>query len=157
MIPYGKQSISKSDIKAVNEVLNSDFITQGPKVPEFENKVKDFVGSKFAFAMNSATSSLHIACLALGLNKGDYLWTSSNSFVASANCGVYCGAKVDFVDIDPISFNMDMNNLKKKLEEAKKNNSLLPVTEIVDQYYGEVQKLGGNRWDTSSLIKRLRK
>lgn len=127
MIPYGKQSISKSDIKAVNEVLNSDFITQGPKVPEFENKVKAIVGSKFAFAMNSATSSLHIACLALGLKKGDYLWTSSNSFVASANCGIYCGAKVDFVDIDPISFNMDMNILKKKLEEAKKNNCLPKV------------------------------
>ena len=101
MIPYGKQSISKSDIEAVKKVLKSDFITQGPKVPEFEKIVKNFVGSKYAFAMNSATSSLHIACLAIGLKKGDFLWTSSNSFVASANCGIYCGAKIDFVDIDP--------------------------------------------------------
>ncbi len=124
MIPYGKQSISRADIAAVREVLKSDFITQGPKVPEFENKVKTFVGSKYAFAMNSATSSLHIACLALGLKEGDYLWTSSNSFVASANCGIYCGAKVDFVDIDPTSYNMDMIQLNNKLQEAKKNNCL---------------------------------
>jgi UDP-4-amino-4,6-dideoxy-N-acetyl-beta-L-altrosamine transaminase len=127
MIPYGKQSISKSDIEAVKKVLKSDFITQGPKVPEFEKKVKNFVGSKYAFAMNSATSSLHIACLAIGLKKGDFLWTSSNSFVASANCGIYCGAKIDFVDIDPNSYNMDMKLLKEKLEIAKKNKKLPKV------------------------------
>ena len=127
MIPYGKQSISKSDIEAVKKVLKSDFITQGPKVPEFEKIVKNFVGSKYAFAMNSATSSLHIACLAIGLKKGDFLWTSSNSFVASANCGIYCGAKIDFVDIDPNSYNMDMKLLKEKLEIAKKNKKLPKV------------------------------
>lgn len=124
MIPYGKQNISKSDIIAVEKVLKSDFITQGPIVPKFEKKISEIVGSKFAFASNSATSSLHTACLALGLGKGDYLWTSPNSFVASSNCALYCGAKVDFVDIEAKSFNMDMGLLKKKLEVAKKNKTL---------------------------------
>ncbi len=124
MIPYGKQNISKSDIKAVKEVLESNLITQGPIVPKFERKICELVGSRFAFAVNSATSALHISCISLGLKKGDYLWTSPNSFVASSNCALYCGAKVDFVDIDPETFNMDMKLLKKKLEVAKKANKL---------------------------------
>lgn len=124
MIPYGKQNINKSDLDEVLKVLTSDFLTQGPKVPLFESEVKKIVKSEFAFALNSATSALHIACLSLGLKEGDRLWTSPNSFVASANCGLYCGAKVDFVDIDPFTFNMDMKLLELKLEEAKKNNAL---------------------------------
>ena len=99
MIPYSKQNISESDINAVVEVLRSDFLTQGDKVPEFE-RVAEYCNSKFAIAANSATSCLHLACMALELKKGDILWTSPNSFVASANCGLYCGSKVDFVDID---------------------------------------------------------
>src|SRR5690554_3990372 len=94
MIPYGKQDISQADIDAVLEVLQSDFLTQGPKVPEFEAKVANHVGARHALAVNSATSALHIACLALGLGEGDWLWTTPITFVASANCGLYCGAKV---------------------------------------------------------------
>ena len=100
MIPYGKQDISKADIGAVVSVLSSDFLTQGPQVPLFENAVSNYCNVDFGIAVNSATSALHISCLALGLEEGDWLWTSPNSFVASANCGLYCGAKVDFVDID---------------------------------------------------------
>ena len=99
MIPYGRQDITQLDIDAVIEVLNSDFLTQGPMVPRFERAVANHVGSKHALAVNSATSALHIACLALGLGSEDWLWTSPITFVASANCGLYCGAKVDFVDI----------------------------------------------------------
>lgn len=124
MIPYGRQEISQHDIDAVVEVLESDFLTQGPKVPAFEQSLVEFTGAKHALAVNSATSALHIACLALGLGKGDWLWTSPVTFVASANCGLYCGAKVDFVDIDPSTYNLCPKKLEEKLIVAKKNGVL---------------------------------
>jgi UDP-4-amino-4,6-dideoxy-N-acetyl-beta-L-altrosamine transaminase len=127
MIPYGKQEISQQDIDAVTEVLNSDFLTQGPKVPAFEKALQNYTGSRYALAVNSATSALHIACLALGLKENDWLWTSPITFVASANCGLYCGAKVDFVDIDPSTYNMCPVKLEQKLIIAKKNNTLPKV------------------------------
>ena len=124
MIPYGKQDINQSDIDAVINVLKSDFLTQGPKVPLFEKTVADYCDSKYGVAVNSATSALHIACLALDLGKDDYLWTSPNTFVASANCGLYCGAKVDFVDINPKTYNLSSKELEIKLIQAKKDNNL---------------------------------
>ena len=124
MIPYGKQSINQADIDSVVNVLQSDFLTQGPQVPLFEKTVAGYCGVEFSVAVNSATSALHIACLALGLGKGDYLWTSPNSFVASANCGLYCGAKVDFVDIDQKKYNLSAVELEQKLIQAKKGNRL---------------------------------
>ena len=124
MIPYGKQDINQSDIDSVVGVLQSDFLTQGPQVPLFEEAVSNYCGSQYGVAVNSATSALHIACLALSLGKGDYFWTSPNSFVASANCGLYCGAKVDFVDIDKKTYNMSVAELEKKLIQAKKDNKL---------------------------------
>ncbi len=127
MIPYGKQDITQEDIDSVVEVLQSDFLTQGPQVPLFEKKVTEYCGSKFGVAVNSATSALHIACLALGLGKNDWLWTSPNTFVASANCGLYCGANVDFVDIDPLTYNMSVEALTKKLEKAEKLGKLPKV------------------------------
>jgi UDP-4-amino-4,6-dideoxy-N-acetyl-beta-L-altrosamine transaminase len=131
MIPYGKQEITQADIDAVVEVLKSDFLTQGPMVPKFEQAVASHVGVKHALAANSATSALHIACLALGLGKGDWLWTTPVTFVASANCGLYCGAEVDFVDIDPQTYNLCPNALKAKLEQAKKDNRLPKVVVAV--------------------------
>ena len=119
-LPYSTQTISKEDVEAVIDTLKSQFLTQGPKVPEFENKFAVYSGAKFGVASNSATSALHTACMALDLGKGDWLWTSPNSFVASANCGIYCGAKVDFVDIDPKTYNISVEILEKKLIEAKK-------------------------------------
>lgn len=127
MIPYGKQDINQADIDAVIEVLKSDFLTQGPKVPTFEQKVADHVGAKHALAVNSATSALHIACKALDLSHGDWLWTTPITFVASSNCGLYCGAQVDFVDIDPKSYNLCPKALETKLEEAEKKNRLPKV------------------------------
>lgn len=127
MIPYGKQEITQNDIDAVINVLKSDFLTQGPKVPEFEHQICSYTGAKFGVATNSATSALHIACLALGLGRGDILWTSPITFVASANCGVYCGAAVDFVDIDPTTYNLCPNALEQKLKIAKINNQLPKV------------------------------
>ena len=124
MIPYGKQSINQSDIDSVVSVLQSDFLTQGLQTPLFEKTVSNYCGSKYGVAVNSATSALHIACLALGLGKGDYLWTSPNTFVASANCGLYCGAKVDFVDIDLKTYNLSIEELEEKLIQAKKDNKL---------------------------------
>jgi len=124
MIPYGKQNINQADIDSVVDVLKSDFLTQGPQVPLFEGKVAKYCGAKHGVAVNSATSALHIACLALDLGRGDYLWTSPNSFVASANCGLYCGAQVDFVDIDPLTYNLSSLELEKKLIQAKKENKL---------------------------------
>jgi UDP-4-amino-4,6-dideoxy-N-acetyl-beta-L-altrosamine transaminase len=124
LIPYGKHDISQTDIDSIVDVLKSDFLTQGPQVPLFEKTVSDYCGAEFGVATNSATSALHIACLALGLGKGDYLWTSPNTFVASANCGLYCGAKVDFVDIDPLTYNISSEELEKKLIQAKKENKL---------------------------------
>lgn len=119
MIPYGRQDISQPDIDAVVEVLRSDFLTQGPVVHLFEQAVARYCGAQSGVAVNSATSGLHIACLALGLGPGDWLWTSPNSFVASANVAVYCGAKVDFVDIDPQTYNMSIGRLEEKLNQAE--------------------------------------
>jgi UDP-4-amino-4,6-dideoxy-N-acetyl-beta-L-altrosamine transaminase len=124
MIPYGRQDINQADINAIVEVLNSNYLTQGPLVPKFENIVAEYVGADYAVAANSSTSALHIACLALGLGLGDWLWTSPNTFVASSNCALYCGAKVDFVDIDPNTYNMSIEKLTKKLSEAEKNGRL---------------------------------
>ena len=123
-IPYARQSISDQDIAAVSEVLRSDFLTQGPAIPNFETALATYCGAKHAVAVNSATSALHIACLALGAGPGDIVWTSPISFVASANCALYCGAKVDFVDIDPDTFNISIAALTAKLERAKKSGSL---------------------------------
>jgi UDP-4-amino-4,6-dideoxy-N-acetyl-beta-L-altrosamine transaminase len=124
MIPYGRQTISDEDIQAVVHVLKSDYLTQGPAVPAFEQAVCHYVNSKHAVAVNSGTSALHIACFALGLGEGDWLWTSPNTFVASANCGLYCGAQVDFIDIDPQTYNICPNKLEEKLIDAKANNKL---------------------------------
>jgi UDP-4-amino-4,6-dideoxy-N-acetyl-beta-L-altrosamine transaminase len=124
MIPYGKQNINQADIDSVVDVLQSDFLTQGPQTPLFEETVSNYCGADYGVAVNSATSALHIACLALGLGKGDYFWTSPNSFVASANCGLYCGAKVDFVDIDPETYNLSVEELERKLIQAKQDNKL---------------------------------
>ena len=118
-IPYGKQNINQEDIDAVVAVLQSDFLTQGPQVPLLEKSVADLVGAQHALAVNSATSALHIACLALGLGEGDILWTSPITFVASSNCALYCGATVDFVDIDPQTYNMSVTALRTKLAAAK--------------------------------------
>lgn len=123
-IPYGKQNINQADIDSVVSVLQSDFLTQGPQVPLFEKSVAELVGAKHALAVNSATSALHIACLALDLGEGDILWTSPITFVASANCALYCGAEVDFVDIDPRTYNMSVDALRLKLEAAKLVNKL---------------------------------
>lgn len=127
MIPYGRQDISQADIDAVVEVLRSDFLTQGPMVPRFEQAVARHVGARHALAVNSATSALHIACLALGLGPGDWLWTSPITFVASSNCGLYCGARVDFVDIDPRTFNLCPQALARKLEQAELDGRLPKV------------------------------
>lgn len=123
-IDYSKQSIDKKDILNVSKALKNKLITTGNKVPEFEKKISNFVGSKFSVAANSATSALHIACMALGLKKNDFLWTSCNTFVASANCGIYCGAKIDLIDIDRNDLNLSISELTKKLEKAKKKRKL---------------------------------
>ena len=127
MIPHGQQSINEADIDAVVKVLRSDFLTQGPVVPKFEEAVATYCEATHAVAVNSATSALHIACVALGVGPGDWLWTSPNTFVASANCGLYCGAKVDFVDIDSRTFNLCIEALGVKLEQAEKENRLPKV------------------------------
>ena len=131
MIPYGRQQISDADIAAVLETLQSDFLTQGPKVPAFEQAIAKHCHAKFAVAVNSATSALHLACLALGVGAGDLVWTSPISFVASANCARYCGADVDFVDVDPHSGLMCIRALADKLQQAKAAgrlpNVIIPV------------------------------
>lgn len=124
MIPYGRQTITQADIDAVTDVLKSDFLTQGPQVPKFEACIAHRVSVQHAIAVNSATSALHIACMALELGAGDWLWTTPITFVASANCGIYCGAQVDFVDIDPDTFNMSVDALRKKLVDAEKRGTL---------------------------------
>lgn len=131
MIPYGRQEITQQDIDAVVAVLRSDFLTQGPQVPRFEQKLAAYCGVTHAVAVNSATSALHIACLALGLGEGDLLWTTPITFVASANCALYCGASVDFVDIDPETFNLDPQKLQAKLELASAANALPKVVVAV--------------------------
>jgi len=127
MIPYGRQDITEEDVKAVVDVLNSTHLTQGPAVPKFEQAVLRHCNAKNAVATNSATSALHIACLALGLGPGDWLWTSPNTFVASANCGLYCGAKVDFVDIDLRTYNLCPKALEEKLRSAEQKGTLPKV------------------------------
>jgi len=127
MIPYGKQDITQEDIDSVVDVLKSDFITQGPAIPRFEKSITDYCNVEHAIAANSATSALHIACLVLGLGRGDRLWTSPNTFVASANCGLYCGAQIDFVDIDPRTYNISVEALEAKLETAAHENKLPKV------------------------------
>ena len=132
MIPYGRQSISQEDINAVLAVLSSDFLTQGDQVPAFEQAMLNYTGAQFAVAVNSATSALHLACLALDLGPDDWLWTTPNTFVASANCGRYCGAEVDFVDIDPTSYNLCCRALTHKLEQAQQQGKLPKVVVAVD-------------------------
>jgi UDP-4-amino-4,6-dideoxy-N-acetyl-beta-L-altrosamine transaminase len=135
-IPYGRQDISDDDVAAVVEVLRSDWLTQGPSIEAFESAVASSCGAAHAVAVNSATSALHIACMALDLGPGDWLWTSPNTFVASANCALYCGAKVDFVDIDPRTHNMSVASLKAKLERAAAEGRL-PKIVVPVHFAGE--------------------
>jgi len=131
MIPYGRQEITQADIDAVVDVLRSDFLTQGPVVPRFEDRLASYCGATHAVAVNSATSALHIACLALGLGRGDILWTTPITFVASANCALYCGATVDFVDIDSHTWNLCPQALAVKLEHAKREDRLPKIVVVV--------------------------
>lgn len=124
IIPYGRQDITPKDIAAVVQVLQSDWLTQGPKIPEFEAALASYCGARYAVVVSSATAALHLACLAAGLKGGDRLWTSPITFVASANCGLYCGATVDFVDIDPHTYNLSVSALAAKLEVAQKQGML---------------------------------
>ena len=140
-IPYGRQHITQTDIDAVVAVLQSDFLTQGSQVPTFEERVAAYTGAKFGVAVNSATSALHIACLALGLGQGekgkdDWLWTTPITFTASANCGLYCGANIDFVDIDPLTLNMSITALAEKLQLAHAENRL-PKIVVPVHFTGE--------------------
>ena len=130
MIPYGKQDISQQDIDAVVNVLKSDFLTQGPVLPAFEESITKYTGADYALAVNSATSALHIACLALEVGSEDIVWTSPNTFVASANCALYCGAEIDFVDIDITTFNMCPKLLETKLKKTKSEGKKLPKVVI---------------------------
>lgn len=134
MIPYSRQIIGKSDISAVNKTLKSNYLTQGPKKIEFEKLLSKTCSSKYSVTFNSATSALHIACLSLGVGKGDYVWTCTNSFVASANCALYCQANIDLVDINLQDFNMCMSDLEKKLIIAKKKKKLPKV--IIPIHFG---------------------
>jgi UDP-4-amino-4,6-dideoxy-N-acetyl-beta-L-altrosamine transaminase len=136
MISYARQDIDQTDIDAVVEVLNSDFLTQGPVVPAFEKAVAGYCRAQHAVAVNSATSALHIACLALGVGEGDVVWTTAITFVASANCALYCGAAVDFVDIDPRTYNMSVDRLTEKLVQAEKSGKL-PKVVIVVHFCGQ--------------------
>ena len=124
MIPYGKQDIRSDDIEIVVDVLKSNFLTQGPMVPKFEAAISSLTEVNYVTAVNSATSALHLACLALDLKPGDLVWTVPNTFVASANCALYCGAKVDFIDIDPETSNLSVELLKQKLIVAEKRGNL---------------------------------
>jgi UDP-4-amino-4,6-dideoxy-N-acetyl-beta-L-altrosamine transaminase len=134
MIPYGRQDISEEDIAAVVEVLRSDWLTQGPAITRFEEAVAGYCGVRFAVAVTNATAALHIACLAAGLKPGGLLWTVPNTFVASANCALYCGARVDFVDIDPHSYNMSIEALERKLARAEQQGALPDV--LVPVHFG---------------------
>ena len=136
MIPYGRQHIAQADIDAVISVLHSDFLTQGPLVPRFESRLASYCGVSHALAVNSGTSALHIACLALGVGKGDWVWTSPNTFVASANCALYCGSGVDFVDIDPRTYNLCADALSEKLVVAERENRL-PKALVVVHFSGQ--------------------
>lgn len=127
MIPYGHQDINQDDINAVEKILRSDFLTQGPAVPVFENAIESYCDVKYGVAVNSATSALHIACLALGVAPGDVVWTTPITFVASANCALYCGAAIDFVDIDPLTYNLSIEKLAEKLSAAERSGKLPKV------------------------------
>ena len=140
-IPYGRQDISQEDVQAVVDVLQSDWLTQGPAVEKFEKTVAEYCGVKYAVAVNSATSALHIACLAAGLGQEDILWTTPNTFVASANCGRYCGASVDFVDIDSHTYNMSVEKLEQKLVRAKENDKL-PKIIVPVHFSGQSCEMG---------------
>ena len=131
IIPYNKQNINSLDIKAINKVIKSKFLTQGPKNDIFCNEIKKFTKSKYAVVLNSATSALHVACLSLNLKKNDYLWTSSNTFISSATSGIHCGAKINFVDIDLDTGNLSVLDLEKKLINAKKTKSLPKILVVV--------------------------
>lgn len=135
MIPYGRQSLSEDDIRAVTEVLRSDWLTQGPLVDRFERTIADYSEAREAVAVSNGTAALHLACLALDLGPGDWLWTVPNSFLASANCGVYCGASVDFVDIDPRTYNMDVGALEQKLRRAT-DSARLPKVVVPVHFAG---------------------
>jgi UDP-4-amino-4,6-dideoxy-N-acetyl-beta-L-altrosamine transaminase len=134
IIPYGRQLIDKDDIDAVVSVLKSSFLTQGPMVPRFEDVVSNHVGAEYSVAVNNATSALHIACLALDLGPEDWLWTAPNTFVASANCALYCGAKVDFVDIDNRTYNMCTEALERKLKSAQEFDKLPKI--VIPVHFG---------------------
>ena len=144
-IPYGRQDISDEDISEAVKVLQSDYLTQGPEVPKFEESIREYVNSKYAYAVNSATSALHISCLALEVGKDDIVWTSANTFVASAHCALYCDAEIDFIDIDKKTNNICVEELSKKLLRAKENNKLPKV--IIPVH------LGGNSCDMKSISK----
>lgn len=145
MIPYSRQKVFKEDIDSVNKVLRSDFLTTGPQVDKFEKELKKKFKSKYVTCVNSATSGLHLACIALGLKEGDYLWTSGISFVASANCGLYCGAKIDLVDIDISTFNISVSKLKEKLKLAFKKKKIPKILVVVH--------MGGNSCDMQEIYK----
>lgn len=145
MLPYSRQDISQEDIDAVKDVLNSDYLTQGPVISRFEHLVASYVGAKHALAMNSATSALHAACSALGLGPGDWLWTSPVTFVASANCGLYCGASVDFVDIDQHTYNLCSSSLEAKLKASERTGKTPKVLVVVH--------LSGQSCDMSAIYK----
>ncbi len=136
-IPYGHQDINEEDIAAVEAVLKSDWLTQGPAVERFEEAVRDFCGADYAVAMNSATSALHLACRALGLGPGDLMWTSPNSFVASSNAALYCGAGIDFVDIDERTYNMSAAALMEKLTAVRRQNAVLPKVVMPVHFAGQ--------------------
>ena len=141
MIPYGRQDILEQDIDKVAEVLKSDFLTQGPTVPKFEQKISELTNVAHVIAVNSATSALHIACMALDVQPGDLVWTVPNTFVASANCALYCGAAVDFVDIDPRTANMCVGSLEQKLSSARLSDTL-PKVVIPVHFGGEPCDMG---------------
>lgn len=144
-IPYGRQDINEEDIAAVEAVLRSDWLTQGPAVEGFEEAVRGYCGAGHAVAMNSATSALHLACRALGLGPGDAMWTSPNTFVASANAALYCGAHVDFIDIDERTYNMSVAALREKLEVVRKQNGVLPKVVMPVHFAGQscdMRKIG---------------
>ena len=138
-INYSKQNITKKDINSVIKVLKSNFLTQGPNIQLFENKIKKIVGVKYAYAVNSATSGLHVACMSIGITKNDVVWTSPNSFVASSNCALYCGAKIDFVDINLKTYNLCPKKLEDKLKQTKKKN--LPKAIILVHFAGYITDL----------------
>ena len=138
-INYSKQNIIKKDINSVIKVLKSNFLTQGPNIQLFENKIKKIVGVKYAYATNSATSGLHVACMSIGITKNDVVWTSPNSFVASSNCALYCGAKIDFVDIDLKTYNLCSKKLEDKLKITKKEN--LPKAIVLVHFAGYTKDL----------------